>query len=802
MDKKKKNFIKSLKYGGLLFLAVMLIGSMYTAQAIGEFCEYDPFLGPVFYIKGKPYYPPGIYWWWCFNSDIYTIIPDVLAKYKPWMSRFRSAAIVLVVILIYFMNKNAVKLADAKWADSDDIEKMGLGKYNYKTVLIPLWEKITLLRFLRYIPFLKHLKGKKEIKSPKKTGVVLGLNPYTKKLMLHDGPEHILLMAPTRSGKGVSTIIPTGCIWNHSMFFFDPKGELWQLTANYRKKVLGQKVLKFEPLCLDGSSARWNPFAEINIRTFAEFKDAQSIVNILVKPDGDTGGGKDPFWDDAASELLACCILHLMYAHEREKLQIPCLSDMMSLLSPPDKDIDDLFTEIKRYPHISEEEFFSDNNPFEIIYGDRYVKDLNLFNKHWKIDKDEKKIRCMKDLKRELKARYPEGKRIPWDKDPFWIALVHPKVAEGAANMVNLNETTRASLIKTTQTKLSLYQNPIVQKNTCVSDFCVRDLLAHPDQAVSLYLVMQSDDIDTVKPLSRLLISLMLAKNTRDMNVNDSGSKGKQRLLLMLDEFPQLGGMPKIETNMAICAGYGIKYCIVCQDVNQLNKAYTENNSIATNCHIHVYFTPNVDPSGKTAKAISETLGKFEFQSESKSTGQGGLFGGSSTYSKSTRDLMSPDDVARLPRDEEIIFVAGQYPIRGRKIAYYDEASVCGTFFTSRTKMGCPAFSDVVTEIHNFDQLHDFHKAEIEYINRSIKAVEEARAEAMKELTSIKNLDALTRQQTSDAGNVANLLKKADVSDVNLSNYKDDESSDEGKKEQDQEALDSFFSNFNKDEVG
>ena len=143
MDKKKKNFIKSLKYGGLLFLAVMLIGSMYTAQAIGEFCEYDPFLGPVFYIKGKPYYPPGIYWWWCFNSDIYTIIPDVLAKYKPWMSRFRSAAIVLVVILIYFMNKNAVKLADAKWADSDDIEKMGLGKYNYKTVLIPLWEKIT-----------------------------------------------------------------------------------------------------------------------------------------------------------------------------------------------------------------------------------------------------------------------------------------------------------------------------------------------------------------------------------------------------------------------------------------------------------------------------------------------------------------------------------------------------------------------------------------------------------------------------------------------------------------------------------
>lgn len=744
----------------MLWVAALILGSMYAAQCIGELCQYDPLLGPVYTIKKTNYYLPGAYFYWILNPEISGLIPDILAKYGRYVKNGFYLGLTGAVFVLFYMNKKGISLADAKWATAEDIEQMGLGKYNHKIVKVPLMD----------MPFFRNIKIKKDEKTIKKTGVVLGLNPYTKKLMLHDGPEHILLMAPTRSGKGVSTIVPTGCIWNHSIFFFDPKGELWQLTSKFRQQVLGQKVLKFEPLCLDGSSARWNPLAEINFRTFAEFKDVQSIVNILVRPDGDSNS-KDPFWDDAATELLNCCILHLMYAHEREGLNIPCLSDLMSLLSPPDKDIEELFDEIKKYPHITEKEFFSDKNPFEVIYGERYIKNLNQFNKQWKLA-DDKKIKSLKDLKSELKKRFLDrGDKIPWDKDPYWICLVHPKVAEGAANMVNLNETTRASLIKSTQTKLSLYQDPTVQRNTEVSDFCVRDLLADPNQAVSLYLVMQSDDIDTVKPLSRLLISFMLAKNTRDMHVNSSGIK--QRLLLMLDEFPQLGGMNKIETNMAICAGYGIKYCIVCQDVNQLNKAYTENNSIATNCHIHEYFTPNVDPGGKTAKAISETLGKFEFQSESRSTGSGGFFGGSSTYSMSTRDLMSPDEVSRLPRDSEIIFMAGQYPIKGKKIAYYDESSVCGSFFTSKTRMGYPVYSDTVTEIHDFQQLHAYHAAEIKYIEECIEAVAAAKAEAAKKMNKIITLDENEKKKLGTSHKKAVL--SVSVSDNKPIGYKEDE---------------------------
>ena len=83
------------------------------------------------------------------------------------------------------------------------------------------------------------------------SGVILGINKKTKKLVVNDDEENVLLIAPTRSDKGVNTIIPTGLIWQDSIFFFDPKGELWANTAGYRKKHFQQKVMMFYPRCAD-----------------------------------------------------------------------------------------------------------------------------------------------------------------------------------------------------------------------------------------------------------------------------------------------------------------------------------------------------------------------------------------------------------------------------------------------------------------------------------------------------------------------------------------------------------------------
>ena len=138
----------------------------------------------------------------------------------------------------------------------------------------------------------------------------------------------------------------------------------------------------------------------------------------------------------------------------------------------------------------------------------------------------------------------------------------------------------------------------------------------------------------------------------------------------MLDEFPQLGNLKSMELALAVCAGYGIKVCIVAQDVNQLNKEYTKDNSIASNCHVHIYFTPNLDSGAATAESISKNLGKKTIKTVSHSDG-GGLGKGSNSESFTGRDLMTPDEVSHVSSERELVFVAGHRPIYGNKLRYY-----------------------------------------------------------------------------------------------------------------------------------
>ncbi|MBR3622374.1 MAG: type IV secretory system conjugative DNA transfer family protein, partial [Selenomonadaceae bacterium] len=590
----------------------------------------------------------------------------------------------------------------------------------------------------------------------------------------------------------------------YSIFFFDVKGELWQATSGYRQMCMGQKVLKFEPLQQDGSSVRWNPLAEINFQTPEESGDIESIVAIMVKPDGEKQGGGDPFWDNSAAGLLKGVIMHLLYKFYQEGRRLPCPSDIMSLLSSPDKSTKDLFHEIKTYPHISPHEFLEleykipgnglqeylantqthpiappnlpDDakeeekaehaekmkiyknalsnyrlwfrlknlvNAYEVyrkgtrhpvtheileydvvkfrnclkeVYGE-YVMNLREINdylqqeKHYQgppcVNLEEVRQAILKcgigpDDDDEWKAPPPPkedngggGGLFDMDDDNkkeekapscLHILLTHSKVAEAASNIVNGADQTVASILQTAQTAMVLYQNPVVQKNTEVSDFCIRDLLKAPwDEeeiingkkvkrhytGVALYLCMESREVQTLKALSRLLINSMLQGLIRSFEFDASGGASmKQRLLLMLDEFPQLGNLKQMELALAVCAGYGIKICIVSQDVNQLNKEYTKDNSIGSNCHVHIYFTPNIDAGGATAESISKQLGKKTIKTVSHSDG-GGLGKGSNSESLTGRNLMDPDEVSHMSSEEEIVFVAGNHPIKGKKFRYY-----------------------------------------------------------------------------------------------------------------------------------
>lgn len=151
------------------------------------------------------------------------------------------------------------------------------------------------------------------------------------------GPAHVLVFAPTRSGKGSGIVIPTLLEWPESVVVHDIKGENWALTAGFRQRNLGNLSLRFDPTCTDGRAAHFNPLCEIRLGD-EEVKDAQNIADILIDP---SGSAPRDHWDLTAHDLLTAVILHVLYAQPHKSL-----ARCLSFLAPPDRSQDDALKEM------------------------------------------------------------------------------------------------------------------------------------------------------------------------------------------------------------------------------------------------------------------------------------------------------------------------------------------------------------------------------------------------------------------------------------------------------------------------
>ncbi|HGJ8733270.1 TPA: type IV secretory system conjugative DNA transfer family protein [Neisseria gonorrhoeae] len=171
----------------------------------------------------------------------------------------------------------------------------------------------------------------------------------------HSGPEHVLTYAPTRSGKGLGLVLPTLLSWPYSTFITDLKGELWALTAGWRKKYAHNKVIRFEPASAQGSAA-WNPLDEIRVGTEYEIGDVQNLATMIVDPDGK---GLNSHWDKTAFALLTGVILHALYK-ARDDGGVATLPSVDRMLSDPEKPVGDLWVEMATYPH-------ADGRPLPVI---------------------------------------------------------------------------------------------------------------------------------------------------------------------------------------------------------------------------------------------------------------------------------------------------------------------------------------------------------------------------------------------------------------------------------------------------
>lgn len=114
------------------------------------------------------------------------------------------------------------------------------------------------------------------------------------------GEEHVALYAPTRSGKGVSCVIPNCLHFPDSLVCLDVKGENWRETAGWRARHLKQRCFLFDPLSPAKRMARWNPLSFIEREADDRFDQIQRVAQSLF-PDS---VGPVKFWDDAGRDAF------------------------------------------------------------------------------------------------------------------------------------------------------------------------------------------------------------------------------------------------------------------------------------------------------------------------------------------------------------------------------------------------------------------------------------------------------------------------------------------------------------------
>lgn len=466
-----------------------------------------------------------------------------------------------------------------------------------------------------------------------KGGVLLGCTEIDKKqvYLRHKGPEHILVFAPTRSGKGVGIVIPTLLSWDESVLVHDIKGENWALTSGFREKAMGQRCIRFAPSELE--SARFNPLLEIRLDGNL-VKDVQNIATIIVDPDGK---GLNDHWAKTGFDLLTGVILYVLLSPDVRKAGADqrCMATVQAIMSDGG-----IIREIA-------EEHASNKGDEEISTGVQAV------------------FEYIRDQSLELanRANVGEHEAIGWRT-----------AAQAAQSYLNKAPNEASGVMSTALSFLSLYRDPIVADNTRVSDFTIESLM---QQKTALYLVVPPSDKDRLKPLLRLVINQVVRRLTETMEFDKTGaskSRYPHKLLLLIDEFPALGKLDVFEEALAFIAGYGLKALLIVQDLSQLQKAYTREESIISNCHVRIAYAPNKVETAELLSKMTGTATVSHTQRNYSGKRLSILMDGVSTSEQIVqRPLLTTDETMRLPPEDELVFVAGHAPIYCQKIIYYKD---------------------------------------------------------------------------------------------------------------------------------
>ncbi|MDT7858196.1 type IV secretory system conjugative DNA transfer family protein [Rubrivirga sp. S365] len=441
-------------------------------------------------------------------------------------------------------------------------------------------------------------------------------------LLRHNGPGHVLTVAPTRAGKGVGAVIPNLLDHPGPVVVTDPKGENLLLTARYRADVLGHNVVALDPFELApdalfdrgpvedgrGSVRRGglNPLDMTGPRSPDATGDAALLAEMLVV--GDESGGDNRFFADEAKALLAGLILYVGTRDDGEDRSLLAVRDLLTL---DGGGLQTLITDMK-----------NDDDALVKRAGNR------LDQKHGK----------------ELSA-----------------------------------------VISTAQSHTHFLDSPRMATVLRGSTFDPAALRpghgsSGDGRPLSVYLLLPPDRLDAFSRWLRLTVATTITALAKLGPLQGGAPPPERRALFLLDEFAQLGPMPPVRRAFSLMAGYGVQVWPFLQDLGQLRRLYPKDweSFVANSDAIQAFGTTDQF----TAEYLSKMAGTatvFHFsQSAGRSRGKHTSRSAGAGTSETSRPVITPDELRRLGEEDQVLLVRGEDPVLARRIAYYADPTFDG----------------------------------------------------------------------------------------------------------------------------
>lgn len=221
-------------------------------------------------------------------------------------------------------------------------------------------------------------------------------------------------------------------------------------------------------------------------------------------------------------------------------------------------------------------------------------------------------------------------------------------------------ERTRGSFFGSALATLRLFTNWNIADMTSKCDFDVKEI---GKGKMALFIIVP-DEKTTMYSLVSLLINQIYVKLVELANAE--GGRVPVPVDFILDEFGNFPAIPSFGSMLAVGGGRGLRFTLVLQDYQQLEKHYKQDcENIKGNCAVTVYLKT---PTQKTLEELSKRTGTYTCQVNSVNSSVSGrtFVSPNTSFSDSanmqSRALLMPDEVARIERPYNLVLVMGQHP--------------------------------------------------------------------------------------------------------------------------------------------